>query len=705
MTRVQADRRGAGLRRARGVLLVSLACAGSVVGCASQQKKQAPVVRDLRFEGNGQIPARQIEKKILTAKTGWWPFATKQYFDPVSWEADLRRIVRLYETRGYYQARIAHEAAIPRPKGVALEVKIDEGNVTRVGTLEVQGLEALPAADREAALQKMPLKVGVPFEESDWDAAKSGLIPRLHARGYAKATVEGEALVDVKTHLAAVTIVVHPGIRYHFGAIDVKTAPGARVPTVFVWEQARLAIPEGALYSDDALEEAERRIFGMGVFGTVNVSVGTPDAAAVLPVVVTVREAPFRTLRLGAGVVIDQIHEEARLIGDWTNRNFLGGTRKLTLHAEAGWAFLPNIYAVATNEVAVAPRNGPVADLGATFEQPRLGGHPSFKQQSSIDLSRTIEQTYDNLGGRLTTGVVWQPRARVSIFPAYHLEVDYLNGSPINSAATAPLTLGCQTTSGSCVVVLSYIEEVVTWDHRDKALEPHNGFYTSVSLQEGGGPLQGDFGYLRVLPDLRAYVSFLDGNSLTFAARVQVGELWPVSGESAVVIRFYGGGANSMRGFSERRLSPLLEAPVPGTAPTATGMVPTETVPIGGNGMFMGSFEARYSVLDNLRVAGFVDVGQVTTGLFGLGDLPGVLWAVGVGLRYLTPIGPIRLDLARRLPFGTLPALYTTNAAGDVVPFGPYPVDESCFGLFAPQPNTPVSDGACVLQISIGEAF
>ena len=255
----------------------------------------------------------------------------------------------------------------------------------------------------------------------------------------------------------------------------------------------------------------------------------------------------------------------------------------------------------------------------------------------------------------------------MSIFPAYHLEVDYLNGSPINSAATAPLTLGCQTTSGSCIVVLSYLEEVVTWDHRDKALEPRNGFYTSLSLQEGGGPLQGDFGYFRVLPDLRAYVSFLDDNALTFAARLQVGELWSISrrerGGDPVLRR--------RRQFDAR----LLRAPAvaaargagPGTPPAtpATGP-PTETVPIGGNGMFMGSFEARYSVLDNVRVATFVDVGQVTTGLFGVSDLPGVLWAVGVGLRYLTPIGPIRLDLARRLPFGTLPALYTTDTAGAI---------------------------------------
>ena len=162
--------------------------------------------------GTRRSPRGKSRRRSLTAKTGWWPFATKQYFDPVSWEADLRRIVRLYETRGYYQARIAGEQAIPQPKGVSLEVKIDEGQVTKVGSLEVRGLEALPAGDREAALVKMPLKVGVPFEESDWESAKSGIVPRLHERGYAKVTVEGEALVDVKTHLAAVTIVVHPGV-------------------------------------------------------------------------------------------------------------------------------------------------------------------------------------------------------------------------------------------------------------------------------------------------------------------------------------------------------------------------------------------------------------------------------------------------------------------------------------------------------------
>ena len=176
-----------------------------------------------------------------------------------------------------------------------------------------------------------------------------------------------------------------------------------------------------------------------------------------------------------------------------------------------------------------------------------------------------------------------------------------------------------------------------------------------------------------------------------------------------MVIRFYGGGANGMRGFSERRLSPLLAAPAPGTYP-----VVYQTVPIGGNGLIDGSFEARYSVASSVRVAGFVDFGQVTTGLVGPKEVPDLLWAVGVGLRYITAVGPIRLDLAYRLPFGRLPTLYGTDPDTGAIEVFPYQPNESCFGLFGPHPDTivvnghPITaaiDGPCVVQISIGEPF
>ena len=86
-----------GLCRGAPILLMSVA---SLVGCASQQKKDTPVVKDVHISGNDEISSGDIEDKILTSETGWWPFARKHHFDPVAWQADLKRIERLYVARG-----------------------------------------------------------------------------------------------------------------------------------------------------------------------------------------------------------------------------------------------------------------------------------------------------------------------------------------------------------------------------------------------------------------------------------------------------------------------------------------------------------------------------------------------------------------------------------------------------------------------------
>src|SRR5262249_32334252 len=152
------------------------------------------------------------------------------------------------------------------------------------------------------------------------------LADRLRNRGFAKASVSGRALVDVQTLQAELTLIVDPGRHYTFGDVEVDTVPGAHVPPQYVWEQVRLASSGGRAFSDAALEEAQRRVFGMGVFATIRVSAGDPDeTAGRIPVRVVVREGQFRTLRLGAGFRADAIRNEARLVGEWSNRDFLGG--------------------------------------------------------------------------------------------------------------------------------------------------------------------------------------------------------------------------------------------------------------------------------------------------------------------------------------------------------------------------------------------
>ena len=688
----------------------------ALLACASRQRNDAPVVHSLKIDGNHRLSTRAIKQKILTTETSWLPFTSKKHFDPMVWEADQRRVERLYEASGDYHAKVVRAEVIQRPKNqVDLVLHVAEDQPVLIERVHIAGLDALPEKERAKALDDLPLEPGRPFRESDWQAAKASLREKLRGQGYAEADVDGQANVDVGKYQAGLELVVRPGPKYRFGEISVITTPGGRIPAALVREQVALAL-EDEYFSDELLEEAQRQVFGMGVFSTARVRTGPPDRqAARIPVIAEVREGPMHTLRLGGGVGIDQIRNEGHLLGEWTDRDFLGGMRKLSAQLVVGWAFIPNTYAVLRDQIDEGPRHGPIYRAKLEFEQPRLFSHPSLKFQSMLESERTLEQSYDAIGGRARNGISWQPYSTLTISPSYQLQGYQLNGPRAASLQAAPLVLGCK--SDPCFILVSYLEQVVTWDKRDSPLEPHKGHYLTLSLQEGGGPLQGDFNYFRIVPEARGYITMGEDRWFTLAARVQVGTLLPTSGnpdDSAVVTRFMGGGAMSMRGYSLRRLSPMVLAQGPSTSTSKAG--PLLTLPIGGNGLVEGNLEGRSNVTSRMALAGFADFGTVTRDSLGPDAFSSLQWAVGLGLRYLTAVGPIRVDIAYRLPFGRPPPLfdpdgteitYRRGADGSMEPGRETGanVNKSCFGIGGSSGATWVKDGLCVFHISIGEAF
>jgi translocation and assembly module TamA len=685
---------------AAGLTTLLLAVALLPSACSHEQKPpDEPVVRKLSIEGTKHVSEGALKAGIATTATGWWwPFAKKHYYDPFTWQTDLRRIERIYQAHGFFEARVVSNSAKPVKNGVELTAAVREGNPTTVASFDVQGLDGLTEEQRSQVLKGVRWQ-GT-FTDDKWGAAKATIADRLRNLGYAKASVEGRVLVDVREQVADVLVVVQTGPRYRFGAIRVHQDPSHRLWALWMWEQARRAIPKDAYYSEDLLAEAQRRVAGMGLFSVVKVTAGEPDPASDrIPVVVDVHEAPLRTLRVGFGVEFDQVRDEARLIGEWSHLDFLGAMRRLTIHGEAGWAFIPNVYAVARNDTASGPRNGPIGLLRTDLEQPRFFGRASLRGKVTVSAERTLEQAYDAVGAKGATGVSWQPRSWLSLYASYNLQGYYLNGPAISSVSAAPLTLGCVSQTASCFVLLSYLEQIATVDRRDSPFEPHTGYFASISFQEGGGPLGGDFTYLRILPDVRGYLSFDD---FTLGARLRFGELLHTGAQSAVVTRFFSGGGVSMRGFSDRRLSPLLLAPAPATQ---LGTSATLSLPIGGNGLIEGNVEARWQLTRNLIAAVFFDFGQVTTGTIGPGDLASILGAVGIGMRYRTAIGPVRIDIARRLPFGRPPPLYTIDPDSGAVAPASYQVNDDCFGLGGSGRATPVTDSSCVFHVAIGEAF
>ncbi len=574
-------------------------------------------------------------------------------------EVDRRRIEAYARDRGFYEARVRDARVIPvGPSQVDVVFVVDEGAPVRVRQLEITGMDAAAAAT--AALTKPALREGDVFSVAAYDGLRDQLTAALQNNGWAMAEVTQEAQVLPEEHAAIVRYTVQAGARYRFGPIFV-TGAGA-VAKERIRRRTAQEIAPGAWYDQSKLGVAQARVFAMGVFAGARVNRGTADAdRGIIPIVVAVREAPFRSVRVGPGLgVVSGSRIDASGIAGWTHRNFLGDLRKLDLSLSAGYAWL-----VLNDEDAI--RSGPVGALDLDFSQTELGARP-IDLGARVGLQRGLEQGYDFWAQRLRLSLPVRLSKRVTFVPSYNLEVYELEledagalpdpDDPTQTRAS-PVLASCEPneslTRGVCL--LSYLEQRLEWDGRDDPLNTRRGFYLALAVQEGGRVGGYGYKYLRVVPEARIF--FPLGERSVLAARARFGAFIPLDETDAppTVALFQSGGPSSMRGYGLNRLSPYS----PGrrgreATETDPAVEPIPALPIGGNGLVEYSVETRFPLRGNLFGAVFVDAAYVSYGsarpdAYQYAFAPSRLqWAAGIGIRYRTPIGPVRLDLAGRLP-------------------------------------------------------
>jgi translocation and assembly module TamA len=690
-------------------------------------RPDAQEVDALVIEGTRRLSAGDLKAKIVTGESSWVPWwfpllGHTAWFDAGAWQGDLRRLVRVYEANGFYQARVLTQAVTPAREGhVRLSVTVHEGEPALVASLTLAGLEGLEPADRAAVVADLPLALHQAFTEAQWTAIKALLVSRLKALGYASAAVSGEALVDAAATRVDVTLNAVPGTRFHFGLVSIEAEPGARVPASLIADVASSEVKAGEWSSVKALQATQVRVLAMGVFAGVKVSPGEPDeGAGTLPVVIDVHEAPFNSARLGLGVGGDLFRQEARVSGEYVNRN-LGLARlfvpdseldRLTLKGKLGWAFLPTVWDVAAANPT--SKNGPIALVGVQYEVPRLLHVPTLTLQTSLELSRMIDAAFSYYGSELKAGVAWRPRNDLTIFPSLNFDA-YLLDVPVSVRDNVPAAaLGCPP-GAPCLV--SFVDVTAELDRRDSRLEPKEGYYLGLSVQGGVAQTTSLKPYLRIIPEARGFLSFGKEKRVTLAGKLRAGTLVSTDENTPIVARFFSGGS-SMRGFNARRLSPQVAVSrrVVVTDPTCRCQVvgydanDGETLPVGGNGLLEASLELRWNVWGDLVLAVFNDWGLVTAAPLGpKTDLGRSLYAaVGLGARYLTPVGPIRVDIGVRLPFiGQALELQTAGVNA-------FKSSPGCFfGTFAPPPSAQATaqpyggspDSLCNFHLSIGEAF
>jgi outer membrane protein insertion porin family/translocation and assembly module TamA len=684
------------------IAALAVACAG----CLQEPYVVAPCARPdltgchiegVTVTGNHEVPADAIRDKIATSESshvfggafehlpilGAWDRLTVSYekLDPFVLARDLARVERIYRARGYYDAH-ARAARVTRDyQGQArVEIVVVEGAPVLIGEVKLdwQGEVTEKARALVQSILHGEDKPHKPFDEDTFEDAKRRIHRALTDSGYAYARITGEAQVDLVAHLAHLTYTLTPGPACTFGAVSIEGY--GELPESKLLQA--IDIKEGHPYSTDRIESAQNALSSLRVLGSVEAvpqltTVG--ERATVIPIVFKVTRTDLRTLKGGVGAEVGS-KVEVHGVAGWENRNFLGGLRHFSVEAKPG--LVVNPLSVGTLFSALETPLQPLIEvrLHSELVQP---GFIEARTDGLINLAANLTQLqpldtlgYFELAGK--TGVhrdFWGGRVQLGLFfnMSFDQPTQLDNYAPINDRA------------GYHRLVLPYLQSTAVLDLRTNEkgkrdpLNPHQGFYLSNDVQMAFVDSQD----VRIRPEARGYIpiskrvvlalrgtfGFLDPFGGDLAKTPNPGPYCPYGADPAnrciqapgsgstvdrsryiqvLQIRgFNSGGPQSNRGYSYSGVGP--QEFVPHISPVQSNHL---ALPIATDGaaLWEASAELRFPVFGQLGGELFVDSSDVEWHLSDLGAPFAPHLSSGLGLRYLTPVGPFRIDFGVRIP-------------------------------------------------------
>ncbi|TMA25311.1 MAG: hypothetical protein E6J78_18025 [Deltaproteobacteria bacterium] len=677
--------------RLSALLLLAAACA-----TPSQPFEGHPVLADIQFQGNKSISRGELLQHIATAPTGGFFSKTARYYDADLFALDLKRIVRWYNEKGFYEAKILDVQELRDDAGrVTVVVKLEEGPRAMVRKMDFAGLEQLDKGEVSDIDDALPIHPGDAFDEDSYEKAKDVLQLQLKERGFAEATVGGKVEIaeDVEAHI---TFLCQTGSRFQFGKVMVQG--NRQVPA----EEIAFAtgINRGDRYSPTALQLAQQRVYNLGAFSGVRVGLEPLGNSPFAAIRVNVREAPFQTVRFGVGAQTEDTRWELpRLRAEYTNRSLFGGLRRLELQTTVGYAFV-------TSPFSYDPaHSGLTSSSSAQMVVPSVI-LPGLDFITRGEFRREVQggYSYDQVAARVS---LLYRRGRHTVSPSLNfvryflidLGVTSIESLVARTGPSAGLFTDCPV---SCT--LTYPELRYTYDARDNAIEPSSGIYFSAGVQQTLKP--GSFKYFRMDPEIRFYNPA--SRYAIFAVRVHYGGMIPEGGSATPFTqRFFYGGQNEQRGYAPLRQGPKLGIqPVCDATkdPSCPPSYARGSLPVGAKAALLFTAELRIHadwLLNHLGIVPFVDASQVgddwrnPMGSTSYRSSFGLEFSPGIGLRYITPFGPLRFDIAWVLN----PKDITTISSSDQIL--PTRVSVHCGGA----DTTCIHESRYAFHLTLGEAF
>lgn len=513
-------------------------------------------------------------------------------------DEDQELLLRILEGEGFYDAKLTNvvEPSEPDKKPVTAVLTVAPGPRYKLGSIAFEATTVEPA---DLMNRNFVPKIGDPIVADVMLAAEANLSIALPNTGYPFVKIgQRDILLDPVTQSGDYTLSLETGPRSRFGYIITEGNIAFDAKHIEVMKRFK----KGDLYDARQLEDLRGALVATGLLSTVAVEPqrsGTisDDGSEFANLLVRQEAGPKRSLAASAGYETGQ---GARLEGSWTHRNLFPPEGALVLNGVGG-----------TQE----------QELGAIFRRANAG-----KRDKSVELGLfTLHSNFDafeaftgRLAGRISydSTPIWQKRFTY----AYGFELLGTNEQQYDFAASR---------RSRRTYYVAALPAQAGFDTSNSLLDPSKGFRLHAKVSPEVSLGAGSQIYVRTTVEGAAYYPF--GDSVVVAGRVRVASISGADRENiAPSRRFYGGGGGSVRGFGYQQLGPR----------------DPENNPIGGLSLNEAAIEARYR-FGNYGVVAFVDAGQVYESA--LPRFTDWRFGVGIGARFYTNFGPLRLDVATPL--------------------------------------------------------
>jgi outer membrane protein insertion porin family len=599
-------------------------------------------VASIAFHGNYQVSAKNLFPLVTVKRSHLW---THGAITQKLLQQSTDNLTAYYRNKGYEEAKITAQVAEHDPK-IDATFNIEEGQQTLVEEVRVTGNHEI-AENQLTAPKGFQLKAGGPFSTRALSEDRSRIAATYLDRGYLNADVKTEIARDSKNpHRVNVTYDITEDQLVRMSKVLYL---GQQHTKLSLLEKSAELHPETPMRRDHLLA-AQSRLYNLNIFDWSSVGPSKPVTDQTAEVaLVKVHEAKRNEITYGFGFEVSH-----------RGGNVPTGTVAVPGGPTVGLgsnqiAADQAIYASPLGSIELARRN--MRGLGETasgsillsrldqraivsYLQPHFFGS-SWSSISSISLERTTENP---LFAASLGDASFQLARLLNRKTNTHLELRYdFNKTDLSQLLVPELVLPQDRN-----IHLSTVSATLLRDTRDHPLDAHRGVLQNLTVSMSPTALGSSVNFAKLFGQYAFYKPF---HSVVFANSVRLGLAKAFSGSFVPTSQLYfSGGGTTLRGFPIDEAGPQRIVPFCNVLKNQTGCV-NITVPVGGTQLFILNSEIRFPLPINKKLGGvvFYDGGNVYSAINFSSFVTNYTNTVGIGLRYSTPIGPVRLDLGHNV--------------------------------------------------------